>query len=232
MMDGLAQLVEGRQNSALTDILTDEPRLVDPVAEVLPPASLESPFQSLTQLFKPLAKPVSQVRSAVSPIDDDEPEEAYVPLSPEEIKTKAESKAEMWGAVIALLFGFIERYAAYQKLREGDKQLIKEHDNTLARTGSLPTYPSDHPYYAARERWDDFEEALKEADDEAMLTPAQLTLLQRAIEADLKSKNKRGKLKTGSIAEVLFEIMVIKAMGPLMMGGQAFMSKMVDKSMR
>ncbi|GEM_PF-4887454 len=230
MIDALAQLVDGRSNSALSDILTEEPRLVDTVAEALPAAVVDSPLQSLTDLFKPLAKPV--LSSPVASLPDDEQEEPYVALTAEEIKTKAQSKAEMWGALIALFFGFIHRYAAYQKLREGDKQLVKDHDNLVKLTGNAQTYPSDHPYHAARERWDDFEEALNDADDEATLSDAQLTLLQRAIEADLKSKNKRGKLKAGSITEVLLEIMVIKAMGPLMMGGQALMSKMVDKSMR
>ncbi|GAB3568784.1 hypothetical protein GCM10027578_22010 [Spirosoma luteolum] len=225
MSNPLAELVAGRSGSALSDVLTEAPRLVDSVAQELPPA-VESAIPSLSDLFRHSSKPAL---AAVPADDDDEP---YIPLTADEIKTKAESKAQMWGALIALFFGFIHRYAAYQKLREGDKQLIKEYDNSLKLTNILPSYPADHPYHAARERWQDFEEALQEADDEARLSDAQVMLLQRAIEADLRSKNKRGQLKSGSIAEVLFEIAVIKAMAPLMQVSMLAVNKMVDKSMR
>lgn len=229
MSETLAAIVEGRSGSALSDVLTEAPRLVDSVAEDLAPTE-SSPLSTLSQLLRPIAKPIKP--AVVSMPDDDEDDEPYVPLTADEIKTKAESKAQMWGALIAMFFGFIHRYAAYQKLREGDKQLVKEYENQVKITGNEPDYSENHPYHAARERWQDFEEALDEADSDATLTDAQMTLLQRAIEADLRSKNKQGKLKTGSITEVLLELMVIKAMQPLMMGGQAFMSKMVDKSMR
>ncbi|GAB2566809.1 hypothetical protein [Spirosoma areae] len=221
-MTPLAQLVETRSGSPLSDMLNEAPRLVETLAT---PAD-ESPFD-LANLFRPRA-----TQATPTPVETDPDDEPYVPLTPEEIKTKAESKAEMWGAIIALFFGFIHRYTAYQKLREGDKQLVKEYDHYLKATGNLPHYEMDHPYHAARERWNDFEEALEEADEEARLTDAQLTLLRRAIEADLKAKNKRGTLKTGSIAETLFEIMIIKAMAPLMQVSMMTVNKMVDKTMR
>lgn len=223
-MNPLAEMVEGRSGSALSDLLTEAPRLVDPVA----PAEPETPIISLSNLFRP-AQPKSVAKPVSTETDEDEP---YIPLTAEEIKIKAESKAEMWGAIIALFFGFIHRYAAYKKLREGDKQLVRDYENTVKRTGNVPVYPDEHPYHAARERWNDFEEALDEADDEARLADAQLTLLKKAIEADLKNKNKRGTLKTGSIAETLFEIMVIKAMAPLMQVSMLSVNKMVDKTMR
>ncbi len=227
-MDPLAQLVEERSGSALSDVLQAAPRLVNVVA----PPEAEAPVISLTNLFRRQEPGERAPGSSMTAQDAEPEEEPYVPLTADEIKTKAESKAEMWGALIALFFGFIHRYTAYQKLREGDKQLVKEYERTVKETGNVPMYPSDHPYHAARERWNDFEEALDEADDEARLTDAQLTLLRRAIEADLKAKNRRGTLKTGSIAETLFEIMVIKAMAPLMQVSMMTVNKMVDKTMR
>ncbi|MVM35005.1 hypothetical protein GO755_33565 [Spirosoma sp. HMF4905] len=222
-MNPLAQLVENRSGSALSEVLTEAPRLVESVAEALP----ETPVFSLPNLFGP--KPATVPSSTIDPELEEEP---YIPLTAEEIKTKAESKAEMWGAIIALCFGFIHRYTAYKKLREGDKQLVREYEQYVTLTKEIPAYSNDHPYFAARERWNDFEEALAEADEEARLSDAQLTLLRKSIEADLKAKNKRGTLKTGSITETLAEIMIIKAMAPLMQVGMMTVNKMVDKTMR
>lgn len=234
-MSALAELVEGRSGSALTEMLTEPPKLVETVQTAL----TEPPLVSLRNLFSGPSGPAPAAITAdtgrVARADvpdqavDDEP---YVPLTADEIKTKAESKAEMWGAIIALFFGFINRYTAYQKLREGDKALVREFENLVKITGTTPDYKPDHPYFAARERWDEFEEALNESDDEARLNDAQLLLLRRAIEADLKAKNRRGQLKTGSIAEVLFEIMIVKAMAPLMQVGMLTVNRMVDKTMR
>ncbi|MVM29378.1 hypothetical protein GO755_04980 [Spirosoma sp. HMF4905] len=222
-MNPLAQLVETRSGSALSEVLQEAPRLVESVSDALN----ESPLISLPSLFGSKA-----ATAPPSAIDSELDEEPYIPLTAEEIKTKAESKAEMWGAIIALCFGFIHRYTAYQKIREGDKQLVRDYEQHVKLTKEIPVYGPDHPYYAARERWNDFEEALEEADEEARLTDAQLTLLRRAIEADLKAKNRRGTLKTGSITETLFEIMIIKAMAPLMQVGMMTVNKMVDKTMR
>lgn len=240
-MNSLAELVEGRSGSALTDMLTEPPKLVESLQN-LAETGERPPLISLGNLFGPSKPPVSAAgpvrAAAITPrpsenggtdAEDDEP---YVSLSAEEIKTKAESKAEMWGAVIALFFGFVNRYTAYQKLREGDKALVREFENIVKITGTTPDYKPDHPYFAARERWDEFEEALSESDDDARLNDAQLLLLRRAIEADLKAKNRRGQLKTGSIAEVLFEIMIVKAMAPLMQVGMLTVNRMVDKTMR
>lgn len=228
-MESLAQLVENRTDSALSHVLKDAPRLVDTVVDA---ARTETPILSLSSLFGAKTDESKTPTGPKSSIEADDDDEAYIPLTAEEIKVKAESKAEMWGAIIALFFGFIHRYAAYQKIREGDKALVKEYDQFAKSTGTVPTYEQTHPYFAARERWDDFEEALKEADDEAELKPAQLTMLRKAIEADLRAKNKRGTLKTGSIAETLFEIMIIKAMAPLMQVSMMTVNKMVDKTMR
>lgn len=222
-MTPLAQLVENRSGSALSEVLTEAPRLVDTVSEAIQ----EPSGISIANIFGP--KTATVPSSTIDPELDEEP---YIPLTAEEIKTKAESKAEMWGAIIALCFGFIHRYAAYKKLREGDKQLVRDYEQYVKLTGNLPAYSPDHPYYAARERWNEFEEALEEADDEAKLSDAQLTLLRKSIEADLKAKNKRGTLKTGSIVETLGEIMIIKAMAPLMQFGMMTVNKMVDKTMR
>lgn len=227
-MESLQQLVENRTDSALSHVLKDAPRLVDTVVDA---GNTDSPIINLSKLFGTKDEGTAPL-PAKTPIEADDDDDAYIPLTAEEIKVKAESKAEMWGAIIGLFFGFIHRYAAYQKIREGDKALVKEYDQIAKSTGIVPTYEPTHPYFAARERWDDFEEALKEADDEAELKPAQLTMLRKAIEADLRAKNRRGTLKTGSIAETLFEIMIIKAMAPLMQVSMMTVNKMVDKTMR
>lgn len=241
-MNALAELVEGRSGSALTEMLTEPPRLVESLQSLAETAE-RPPLISLGNLFGPSKSSAPDAgasrAAAITPrsnenvgndaLIDDEP---YVALTAEEIKTKAESKAEMWGAIIALFFGFVNRYTAYQKLREGDKALVREFENVVKSTGTTPEYKPDHPYFAARERWDEFEEALSESDDEARLNDAQLLLLRRAIEADLKAKSRRGQLKTGSIAEVLFEIMIVKAMAPLMQAGMLTVNRMVDKTMR
>ena len=226
----LQQLVENREGSAISTVLEAAPRLVETVSEA---AHSETPILSLANLFgaKPTPDP-SSPSTEKKVTEPEEDEDVYIPLTAEEIKVKAESKAEMWGAIIALFFGFIHRYAAYQKIREGDKALVKEYEQFAKATGNVPVYEPAHPYFAARERWDDFEEALNEADDEATLSPPQLTMLRKAIEADLRAKNKRGTLKTGSIAETLFEIMIIKAMAPLMQVSMMTVNKMVDKTMR
>nr|WP_293837770.1 hypothetical protein [uncultured Arsenicibacter sp.] len=223
----LASLIETRGVSPISEVLQNSiPRTVEAVGQALP----ETPILPIAKWLGGSRAPDPAPIQREAPEDDDEPDDE--PLTAEEIRTKAESKAEMWGAVIALLFSFVNRYMAYQQLREGDKELIKEFELHVKATGNVPVYEPTHPYHDARQRWDAFEESLDDAEQEAQLNDAQMLLLRRSIESDLKAKNRRGKLKAGSIAEVLFEIAVIKAMAPMLQFSMLTVNRMVDKRMK
>jgi hypothetical protein len=202
------------------------------VAPLVPLLTEPAPVFSLSSLFNGPGSPKPDTPRASSLTAGDDDDEPYIPMTVEEIKTKAESKAEMWAAMIGMLFSFINKYMAYQNLQKGDKELIDAHDTHYRAMGGPPEYADDHPYHKAKERWDDFNEALKDAEDEGQLNSTQVMMLRRAIEADMKAKNKRGQLKTGSIAETLVEIAFIKATAPMLLLSHKFLNKMADKTLR
>lgn len=206
-MSGLSQMVESRENSPISGLLNQIPKTIETASEVIG-AVRETPIIPFSNLFsKPKPEP--------EPVDTDvEAEDEYDPLSSEEIKVKAESKAEMTAAIMTIIFTFANRYLAAQRLSKDDERLINEHQDEAARTGLEPVYPPGHPYHGARQRWEEFMELLKFAEEDSALEEGQMKLLRRAFESDLRAKNKRGKLKQGGIWETLFEIFMVKAIAP------------------
>jgi hypothetical protein len=204
MDDALKGLVDGRSGSAVSELLTRAPKLVEAVEPLLAPA----PSFSLKSLFAPKAGTAEQDSEYDSAV---EPEDEYIPLTAAEIEIKAETKSEMWAAILAMFFDVLNRYIATQSLRPGDKELVQAYEDELRILTYAPTYPPEHPYHMARLRWEDFKSAISEAKKDAALNDVQIKLLKRAIKADIEKKNRRKKLKEGSIAEVLFEIAMAKA---------------------
>ncbi|GAB3761485.1 hypothetical protein [Spirosoma pomorum] len=203
----LESLVNNRSGSAMTELLTEAPKLVEPVmplVEAAPPLSLRSIFGGNSA-------------QADAPDEPVEIEEEYIPLSAAEIETKAEAKAEMWCAILSMLFDFLNRYIATQSLKEGDKELIKKFEAETRALDHAPDYINDpnHPYHAASRRWEAFTKAISEEQSDAKLSEGHRLLLKRAIKAEIEKKNKRKMLKDSSIHEVLFEIAIAKA-GPQM----------------
>jgi hypothetical protein len=224
----LEDLLKSRSDSPLSAMLNEPPTQVPPP---VPLFTEPAPVFSLSSLFNGPGSPKPDTpKVGSSPVDDDD--EPYIPLTAEEIKVKAESKAEMWAAMIGILFAFVNKYLAYQKLQKGDRELIDAHDTQYRAMSAPPDYEQEHPYHGAKERWDNYNEALKNADQDARLNDVQVLMLRRAIEADMKAKNKRGQLQTGSIAETLFEIALVKATVPLMQLGMMGFSKLTDKALR
>lgn len=214
--------------SAISSILTEQPKQVS--TDNVPPAPPDVEPEPESS-GNPFAVAVQPTPLRPSRYEEPEPEEEYIPLSDAEINAKAESKAEMWAAVIALLSSFLNRWIAYQQLRKGDKQLIAQHEQKIKETGNVPAYAVGHPYHDAKERYDKFEQAQSDAEEEAYLTEGQKKLLIKAIAANLKSKNRRGALRQSGVGETLFDIMLIKAITPLMGLGMVAVNKMTDKTM-
>lgn len=231
--DQLANMVSEREASPINSLLDVAPRVVSQVVEIAQPVSPETPYR-LADFFN-RSKPASSTPVGPGPrlvqATDEDDEDEYVPLTADEIKTKAASRAQMWAAVLVMFFGFLNRLLAFQYLRKGDKQEVKRYDDYLRENGYPPDYADepDHPYHAARQRFNMYEEAFGEAEKDAELTDSQMDMMRKGVENDLKRKNKDGKLRL-SMGEVLFEIAVMKTLGPMMALSMLVVNRLFDRT--
>jgi hypothetical protein len=225
-MDPLQKMMSARSGSPLTELFSEAPKLVEPT---LPPPE-EAPTFSLNSLFGGKKDTASPKATATAAGEDDDEDEPYVPLTAEEIKLSAESKADMWAAVMSVFFNFLNRFSAYQKLEKGDSELIDAYEAYLNTYKTPPDYDPEHPYYPARGRWEEFRAAMRKADLDASLSDYHKQLLRKAIEADIKRKNRLGKLKGVSIAEAMMEIAISKATGPAIEFGIKGFNKFLNVS--
>lgn len=231
-------------HSPFAPFLQTAPRVVTTTAEVVSQAAqvaeaVQSPLQRLSTIFggggaantadTPPAAPnrltgrQSQPTTAQNGDEDDEP---YIPLTADEIKSKAVSRTEIAAGLIAMLFGFMNRYVAEGELKKEDRELLKAWEThqrgreTLSddldwqRAEKQFTAPA-HPIWAAQKRWYSFQESVKQADEDAKITDYQRDVLRQAFEAELKALNKRGQAGTDSIWLLLIQISVIKAAFPM-----------------
>jgi hypothetical protein len=213
--------------SAISGLLDLPPkRVAVPDAPLSEPETFAEPDEG-----NPFDTVLTTLQQEMAP--EPEPDEpVFVPLTKAEISAKAESKAEMWSAVIALVISLTNRLVAYSKLTETDRKWIRKHDRHVELHGNPPAYDNNHPYFDARDHYDAYEQALEEGGQTAPLDEAQKELLRRAIEADLHGKNKREALQQTGIAMTLAEIMFTKMTEPLMGVGLALVAKLTDHSIR
>ncbi len=223
----LGQFVANGAESAVSEMLNVPPKRV-----ALPPMPDLPVYETDEEAENPFDRVLDSLQQEVAPPPQADAEPLFVPLTEAEIRSKAESKAEMWAAIMALLFSIGSRLVAYQKLTETDRKWIRKHERYVELHGESPDYDDNHPYWDARDHYKAYETALDEGSETAPLDPAQKDLLQRAIEADLRAKNKREALQQTGIAMTLAEIMMTKMTEPIMGMGLAFVNKLTDKSIR
>ncbi|MBO0951186.1 hypothetical protein [Fibrella forsythiae] len=172
------------------------------------PEPLRNPFRDDDEPASYESEPASQPQSKRRPAYTD-PDE-YIPLTEDEIQAKADAKVEMIAAAMGIISTIINAYAAKQQLKKGDKELIRKWEKERARTGSEPVYAPNHPYYEARQRYEEFENELAEIESRAELSDAQRSLLHRAVLADIRAKDAQRRLRNFGIYETAGEIMVAK----------------------
>lgn len=231
---GLGGIVVDQATSALSEMLDLPPRRVAQTEEPLPQEyePLPAPeWPGATQ--NPFERVLMELEEAVDP----EPDEVeYVPLTKDELLAKAEAKTEMWAALMALGVSLMSRLIAYQKLTERDMKHIRKFERETDKLGYAPEMSEHHPYWDAKDRYDAYEEAINDDQDEDGkskfdLSEAKKSLLQRAFLADLKAKNTREALKQSGIAMTVMEIMAAQATEPLMGLGLVLVTGLTEKMM-
>jgi len=224
----LGRMMADEGVSALSEMLDLPPRRVPFSGETLPDDDYATD-ESDQEEPNPFDAALSELEGQINP----EPEEAeYIPLSTDEITAKAEAKTEMWAAIMALIFSLMGRMVAYQKLTERDMKYMRQCERDTERMGRFPDYDDNHPYWEAKEHYTAYQEAMNDEQQDIFLDDAQKSLLQRAIEADLRSKNTREAIKQSGIAMTIGEIMLTKATEPLMGMGMVLMSRMTERSLK
>lgn len=135
---------------------------------------------------------------------------AYIPLTEEEMIASAQSKAEMYGALMAMAICAMKSFAAKLHLKKEDKKLVEDYDREVRITGNRPVYDTAHPYYTARERYNEFERLMQEAELDSALSEGQQQLLYRALFAQTRHEDKQKRLKPGSVWGAVSEIFFSK----------------------
>lgn len=234
----------------LSSLLGAPPRLVTSVADVIrdqasqPPEA--TPAQRLGSLFGTAQanRPFQVVRGGRSNEYADE-EEPFVPLTTDEIKTRARSNAQIAAGFMQAVFGFVNRFVAAQELEKTDRILLKAHDQHERAYLTLPDLTTDgtdddseqqreaaqrwrawnnnqrefddpaHPIHEAKQRWDSFQGAIELADKEAEIGGYQRQMLEQAFESELRAKNKKGPIKPDSPWMLMAKLMAIQVAYPL-----------------
>lgn len=170
--------------------------------------------------------------------DDDEP---FVPLTADEITTRAKSNAQIASGIMQAVFGFVNRYVAAQELEKTDRAVLKAYDQHERAYVSLPDLTTDdsdeqreaaerwqawnsnqrvfddpaHPIHEAKQRWASFQGAIALAEAEAEIGGYQRQMLERAFEGELKAKNKKGPIEPDSPWLLMGKLMATQMAYPL-----------------
>ena len=95
-------------------------------------------------------------------------------------------------------------------LKKDDKRLVEDYDREVRVTGIRPVYEPLHPYHVARERYDEFERLMHDAENNSALTEGQQQLLFRAIIAQVRRVDKEKRTRPGSVYGAVGEIFFSK----------------------
>lgn len=186
--------------------------------------NLNTGASSLSSLF---SAPARTVEPPVPPTPEEPPvteTPSYIPvfsakipekeplLTAEEIKARAEVKARTLGAVILFVNALIECTKAGLSMKKGEYRQYLALKEEFNRNGYIA---DDDETRKMVERCERFDLLLASIEEEHELEDAEKKILYRAIKEDLERKNRENRLKDGSIAGAMLELLATRQLGSI-----------------